>query len=265
MKAVRKVTTAKKLAIQDLVEITKDFLPLSTYRGKGITFQSIFKESKVDKYLQGNSKVKKLQNAWENIYRYKTRLPTMLIRKIIPAAVDYRKNQRNPLKIEEIEGLNDILLKLGLDMSEELLGLDIDQNIPEIIVPPAELVSRLENHPLHDEVRGEVLELFRNGHFNESIRKASEKFEVYIQRLSNETEIGKGLMGKVFKLPNPVIQLNSLTTENEKGIQEGFQLMTMGMMRGIRNIFSHGDENQRPPEECFEILMYINWLFKQLP
>lgn len=71
-------------------------------------------------------------------------------------------------------------------------------------------------------------------------------------------------MSKVFSLSNPVIALNSLTSENEKGIQEGYMLMTMGMMRGIRNIFSHGDERQRPPEECYEMLLFINWLFGQI-
>ena len=72
-----------------------------------------------------NSKVKKLQNGWENVYRYKTRLPSMLIRKIVPAAIEYRKNQRNPIKKEEITALNGILLKLEIDMSGELLGLEI--------------------------------------------------------------------------------------------------------------------------------------------
>ena len=52
-------------------------------------------------------------------------------------------------------------------------------------------------------------------------------------------------MSKVFNLSNTIIALNRLTTENDKGIQEGYMHMTMGMMRGIRNIFSHGDEGQR--------------------
>lgn len=72
-------------------------------------------------------------------------------------------------------------------------------------------------------------------------------------------------MSKVFSLSNPIIALNGLASENEKGIQEGYMYMTMGVMRGIRNVFSHGDENQRSPEECFEMLLFVNWLFRQLP
>ena len=72
-------------------------------------------------------------------------------------------------------------------------------------------------------------------------------------------------MAKAFRLSGPLIRLNGLATENEKGIQEGFMYLTMGMTRAIRNVFSHGDENQRAPEECFEMLLFINWLFRQLP
>ena len=36
------------------------------------------------------------------------------------------------------------------------------------------------------------------------------------------------------------------------------------MMRGIRNIFSHGDEDPRTPEVCFEMLMFLNWLFRNV-
>ena len=71
-------------------------------------------------------------------------------------------------------------------------------------------------------------------------------------------------MAKAFKLDNPVITLNDLSTDNKRGIQEGYQFMTMGMMRAIRNVFSHGDENQRNPEECYEMLMFINWLFRNI-
>jgi uncharacterized protein (TIGR02391 family) len=160
--------------------------------------------------------------------------------------------------------LIDCLGQLGLDMSKELREVGIDETVPEICVPPQELVKRLEHHPLSSEVASEPLVLFRNGHFNESVRKAAERFEVFVQQKTGATEIGKNLMSKVFSLSNPVIALNSLTSENEKGIQEGYMLMTMGMMRGIRNIFSHGDEGQRPPEECYEMLLFINWLFGQI-
>ena len=97
------------------------------------------------------------------------------------------------------------------------------------------------------------------------MRKASERFEVAVQDLTGLNDIGKNLMGKAFNLNGPIITLNQLSNENERGIQEGFQFLSMGMIRAMRNIFSHGDEDQRSPEEAYEMLMFINWLFRQLP
>lgn len=150
-------------------------------------------------------------------------------------------------------------------MRSEIRKVSLKEELPLIKVPPAQLIDRLSNHPLVIEISTEPLQLFKNGHFNESVRKACERFEVKVQSISGLTEIGKSLMSKCFGLNSTIIPLNSLSTDNEIGIQEGYQFMSMGVMRGIRNIFSHGDANQKPPEECYEMLLFVNWLFRQLP
>lgn len=251
--------------IQRLVELTSDFLPISTYKGKGITYTSIFEESNIGDYLVGEHKAQQLQSGWENLLRYHDRLPKTIVRKIISGAIQYRRNQRKPITVVELGLVGEILSKLGIDMLAELKEMELDESIPVIKVPPAELVLRMTKYNLHPEIATEPIELFKNGHFNEAVRKAAEKFEVLVQSKSGQTAIGKNLMARVFSLHAPLVPLNSLASDNEKGIQEGFQFMTMGMMLGIRNIFSHGDEDQRSPEECFEMLMFINWLFRQLP
>lgn len=39
----------------------------------------------------------------------------------------------------------------------------------------------------------------------------------------------------------------------------------MAMMRSTRNIFSHGDEQRRPTEECYAMLLFINSPLRLLP
>jgi uncharacterized protein (TIGR02391 family) len=260
----RKITTDVRDRIRSLAEVLADFLPLTSPSRHTITFTTIFAESKVSKHLADIPKKKALQQALEQIFRHHPRLPSLLIRKIIPAAVSYRRYKRRPLKKAELDRLNACLESLDIHMQNEFAKIQLDETLPDIQVPPPELMRRLENHPLVSEVSSEPLDLFRNGHFNESVRKATEKFEVNVQKRSSMNDIGKDLMAKAFKLDNPKIKLNSLQSENEKAIQEGFQLMTMGMMRAIRNVFSHGDETQRRPEEAYEMLLFINWLFRQL-
>jgi uncharacterized protein (TIGR02391 family) len=263
--AVRRITADRRELIRQLADILSTFLPLNARSKNTITFSTIFAQSNIEHYLEGEIKRQALQCAWERIFRYHPKLPYILIRKIVPTAVGYRRYKRDPLKQEELKSLTLTLKALGVDIGCELQKIELDETIPEIRVPPKELVRRLENHPLVTEVGTEPLDLFRNGHFNEAVRKAAERFEVAVQQKASLQEIGKGLMSKVFSLSNPLIALNNMATENEKGIQEGYMFMTMGLMRGIRNIFSHGDENQRSPEECYEMILFVNWLFRHLP
>jgi len=263
--AVRRITADRRELIRQLADILSHFLPLTAHSQNTVTFQTIFAESGIAHYLEGEVKRQALQCAWEKVLRQHQKLPYTLIRKIVPAAVGYRRHMREPLRREEMESLISRLESLEVGMSRELRKIKLDETVPEIRIPPRELVRRLEKHPLVTQVATQPLELFRNGHFNEAVRKAAERFETTVQKKTGLQEIGKGLMSKVFSISNPLITLNSLTTENEKGIQDGYMFMTMGLMRGIRNIFSHGDENQRSPEECYEMLLFVNWLFRHLP
>jgi len=61
-----------------------------------------------------------------------------------------------------------------------------------------------------------------------------------------------------------VLRFVNVEAENRGDFQEGFQFLAMGMMAAIRNVFSHGDEERRPPEQCYEILLVVNWLFRHL-
>jgi hypothetical protein len=36
------------------------------------------------------------------------------------------------------------------------------------------------------------------------------------------------------------------------------------MMAGIRNIFNHGSEDRRLPEEAYEMLLFVNWIFRKI-
>lgn len=74
----------------------------------------------------------------------------MLIRKIISAAIGCRRHKRNPLRQEELDSLICTLEALGVGGTSELRKIKLDETVPEIRIPPRELVRRLEDHPLAD-------------------------------------------------------------------------------------------------------------------
>lgn len=263
-KICRKIGANEKILINKLAEILYDFLPLSSPAKNTTTFKTIFKESKVDKYLSYNgTKQQVLENGFLKVYKYNSKLPFTLIRKIIPASISYRVHKRNPLTQIELDELSQILYQLKIDMRKELSEIVIDESLPRIQVPPEKLIIALRGHDLVAEISTEPLQLFSDGHFNESVRKAMEKFESKLQQIKNTSNHGKSFMGEVFKSDKYIITTN-ISESNLDTFREGFMLLTMGAMQSIRNIFSHGDEEARTPEECFEMLLFINWLFRNI-
>lgn len=262
--SVRKITADKKERLNRLAEILYDFIPLTSHFRNAVTFHSIFKESSVGHYLKGaNNKRQILQKGFELLYRYHKNLPKNIIRKIIPAAIEYRKYSRKPLTNKELYELATCLEDLGISMTNEIEQIEVEETLPRIIVPPEKLIERLRGHDLDLALSTEPLFLFSNGHFNESVRKASERFEDLVQELSQIDSSGRDLMAKAFN-NDLLIELSGVEKENQQGFIEGYRFLTMGTMAAIRNIFSHGDEQNRSPEECFEMLLFINWLFRSI-
>ena len=263
-KTVRRVTADKKVKINRLASLLYDFLPLSSRSNYAVTFQSIFTESGIRHYPgDSGSKQKALEKGFTFVYRYHERLPQKLIRKIVSAAVGYRRYMRRPLTRKELDQLSAVLFDLDIDMRKELADIELDEILPRIIVPPKDLEERLRKHNLDPAISGDPLELFSDGHFNEAVRKAGEIFEDRVRQSSGLESFGRGLMGKAFN-NGSLIDFSSIEPENRKDFISGYRFLCMGAMAAIRNIFSHGDEKPREPEECFETLLFFNWLFRFL-
>ena len=263
--AERRLTADKKVQINRLVEIIEGFLPISTWGKSANSFEAIFKESRVHSHLdRKGSKKQRLIYGFGKVYQQHLRLPYTILRKVLSQGEQYRKHMRNPIKPKEIDELRGCLEKLELNLDKELSAIDLNPDLPKIQLPHKNLVERLENHPLVEEIHSDPLQKFKDGHFNEAVRKACEKFEVKVQRLSGNSSIGSSLMGQVFNPQNPDVTISTGSQQNTTTIQEGYQKLAMGMMSGIRNIFSHGDEDRRTPEEAYEMLLFVNWMFRKL-
>jgi len=263
-KAIRRVTAARKERLNRIAEILYNFLPLTSMSKNAVIFMSIFSESSIQNYLdvKGN-KQQALEQGFTKLYRYHERLPFIIIRKIIPAAKAYRRYKRNPLTRKELDELADCLAAIGIDMVEELKEVEMDEILPRITVPPEQLKEWFCNYDLQSAIALDPLQLFIDGHFNEAVRKAAEKFEDHVQELSGIGAYGRDLMARTFKDDN-YLDVSNLEPENQQGFIEGYKFLAMGLMSAIRNTFSHGDEERRVPEECFEMLLFINWLFRFL-
>lgn len=263
-KSVRTVTAKDKERLNRLAEILYELLPLTSNSSNAVTFTSIFRESFISSYLNGcKTKRQALEKGFERLYRYHQRLPKAIIRKIIPAAINYRKYIRKPLTRKELDSLSTCLFELNIDMKKEIESVALDESLPRITVAPDKLKERLRQHDLDPAISSEPLQLFEDGHFNEAVRKCTERFEDRVRNMSGIEATGRDLMAKAFK-NEEFIDINQIEPENQPSFVEGYRFLSMGTMAAIRNIFSHGDEERRSPEECFEMILFLNWMFRYL-
>ena len=262
-RALRNITAADRERLSRLADILYNFLPMNTYMGAGSNFRKIFEESRIDSYLKQGNKKEVLKQGLTKLIRYHSRLPYKIMRRIVEEAIDYRIYKRNPLTREELDDLADCLYELKIDMRKEFKEVKLDKRLPEIVVPPQLLKRMLEKYSLVPKISSDPLALFMDGHFNEAVRKATERFEDVVREKSGLSLIGQDLMTNAFSTSD-LLAIDRLKPKNENNFTNGYKFLAMGLMRAIRNVFSHGDEEKRTPEECFEMLLFLNWMFRVL-
>lgn len=126
----------------------------------------------------------------------------------------------------------------------------------------------LVNHRLSGAVR-----LALKGETASAVREATVMLETVVKKKSGLNAIGVNLMDQAFSFDfdrrtnsitrPPLIQLNNLSTESKRNEQDGIRLLTMGVMRGIRNIFAHTKGTSKF-YYCLNIITTIDMLIEQI-
>lgn len=117
---------------------------------------------------------------------------------------------------------------------------------------------------LHPKVLEVCLELFQNGHYAQAIFESIKALNNYVKIKANITDkdLSKA-MAKAFDEKNPIIKLNNLGNQSDKDEQEGFKLLFMGAMTGIRNPKAHENIVQHDKNRTLEYLAFISLLFQR--
>lgn len=261
----RKLSAVDRQNILNLADSFGELIPLSGYKSN-FTLIKVARAHGLSKYLPLKTANKKeaISKFLENLLVYRPRTLTKLVREILPLSIAKRHGNGKPILLDEATLLADRLALVGCRMKKEILQLQFPKDMPAVVPPPIELQTMLKNFHLHPILMPDCQKMFIDGHLNESVRKALEKFEATVQKISGLQEIGADLLGKAFNEKAPKIELSDLSGTSEVNEQEGFKLMTMGMMRGWRNNLSHGNESQITPHEAFGRLVFVSNLFHRL-
>jgi uncharacterized protein (TIGR02391 family) len=260
------VTAPQAQAIRALAEQLGKLIALSGFRSN-FSLTTIAKERSLSKYLPTKAANKKevFYEFLRNLYCQKPRTIKILVREILPKAIEKRHERGEPVLEAEALELSARLKTLKIDLESEILAMNLPKERPKTVPPPVAIQKILDAYILHPSLLPDCKKMFIEGHINESVRKALERFEKTIQDLTNiHDKQGSDLMATAFSEQNPMIKFNNLSTSQEINKHIGFKFVTMGIMHWWRNNLSHGDEDQLPHHDALGRLIMASNLFYEL-
>ena len=117
---------------------------------------------------------------------------------------------------------------------------------------------------LHEETRL-AHDLFRDGHLQEAVRKAAQRF---LNRLSERAEHpeqqGKALVNLAFSADAPLLAFTARSTLPERDEHDGYRFLGVGLALALRNTTTHVDNYAFTRAEALEWLAFISAMHRRL-
>ena len=109
------------------------------------------------------------------------------------------------------------------------------------------------------------LELFVDGHYDEALRKAAQRFINRVQELTNREDLnGVALMNQTFSEDTPLLAFNERSTLVERDEHNGFRFLAVGLTQAVRNVLSHADQYGLDRVSALEWLMFVSAMHRRL-
>jgi uncharacterized protein (TIGR02391 family) len=134
----------------------------------------------------------------------------------------------------------------------------------QILAPPAAAAAP-DQYRFHPEIERVSGELFRDGHYKQAAFEAYIRVIDEVKRRSGIAEDGDSLMNRAFgcERQTPVIQFNSLQTDEERDEQKGLMFLFKGIV-GLRNSKAHSNRLFNDPSRAHEYLALASLLIRLL-
>jgi uncharacterized protein (TIGR02391 family) len=120
---------------------------------------------------------------------------------------------------------------------------------------------------MHPRVVELVKDRFVSGHYSDALITSLKEINVIVKEkvrvATGKEQDGPSLMRTAFKLENPVIKLNSLTTQSEKDEQQGYCDLFAGAMEALRNPLSHSNI-EITKEDAIHKLFFVSMLMHKI-
>lgn len=159
---------------------------------------------------------------------------------------------------------------------ESLGGEDALETFTPVIKALHDLIPEyplLHWRHLHEQLRDRVKAYYQNNQFGEAASQGVLIYCELIRKLTGKAEDGTDLVNNVFGSKPytnlPTVQLNDLSTDSKKNIQEGQAQLSRGVVTGFRNPIFHAPIDSSVPAvfselDCLNVLSLVSYLITRL-
>lgn len=127
-----------------------------------------------------------------------------------------------------------------------------------------QVASHFRIDDFHTEV-GIASGLFMDGHYDDAVRKASQRFLNRVQELADRPDLdGVSLMNAALSKDSPILAFSDRETLKERDEHDGYRLLAVGLTRAVGNVFTHHDEYGLEAVPAFEWIAFISAMHRRL-
>ena len=236
----------------------------------GPEIHQILGECKIPDIDSSNTKWKRLFNALASIQNER-QFGNHVIMVITRALNPVRFTNNHNLFAHQREQINTVLAFRGMVLGEDgkLRNAKPAETLAEATQRANRLRSILEARQVHADVLAFCKAEFLEQNYFHAVFEAMKSITAKIRNTSGLTSDGSELVTQAFSFgqkPLPLLAINPLNTETDKGEQRGFTNLLIGLFGTIRNPIAHNPKIEWPMNEqdALDILTTASLVHRKL-
>ena len=180
-----RITVARRKEIERLADALAAIAP-STTPGAGFCVQKVAEQKGLKScWKKQKNKKQDIAELLVKVIRQYPRKPKALVLAIVEGGAQWTANRGEAVTQDHLEAIIDPMEALGFKVRKEIEAIELPEP-SKVATPSQDVVATLDRLDLHIALQDDCAEMFRNGHFNEAVRKALERFEKKIQDTIND-------------------------------------------------------------------------------
>ncbi|WP_436789639.1 TIGR02391 family protein [Yinghuangia sp. YIM S10712] len=118
--------------------------------------------------------------------------------------------------------------------------------------------------PVHSDIEKAAGQLYADAHYSDAVLRAFKVVEHRVQQVTGSDEIGQRLMNSAFGGTSPKLDIARTPGPSSGGERDGYRMLYIGAMVGIRNVRAHGEHSLDDADEARDAISFASLLMRRI-